>query len=391
MPLTEKQLKSPKNFPDDKAHNDVADGGGMFVRFYKSRQVAFYYRYRWQGKQAIIKIGNYPTMSLKEARESLARHKDNLANGIDPRFEKGGEEQPWTVKRSVHNFIDSQIKNSSSSGKYKNNLAAMLEKHLVETVGDRLWEDLKPKDWIDVIARCQASSLRTRLLSSIKRITSHLFILEAITSDSTSVIRGNMLPSHTTKNGEVIPYSRLKPLLETCFITGLYRPYHAVWVIQIIMGSRQVELRRIEEQDIDFKERVWTVPPEKSKVDCAIVRPIPDFMIPYFKCLIAGRYDKNSSFLFAEHIEDGTSKPTVLFLSKIKWIARTILGEFINGHRTRSTISTRFADLGIEPMVAEKMLGHVMAGVMGVYNKGQYLEQQEAAMFTWRDAILNWK
>ncbi len=46
-------LKSKKNFPTDKVHKDYPDAGGLLARFYKTGAVAFYYRFRYEGKSAI--------------------------------------------------------------------------------------------------------------------------------------------------------------------------------------------------------------------------------------------------------------------------------------------------------------------------------------------------
>ncbi|MEP7949801.1 Arm DNA-binding domain-containing protein, partial [Vibrio parahaemolyticus] len=77
MTITERALKSKNNFPTDKPHQDLADGGGLLARFYKSGKISFCYRFRWQGKQAILTIGTYPQVSLKEARERCQRQKSN--------------------------------------------------------------------------------------------------------------------------------------------------------------------------------------------------------------------------------------------------------------------------------------------------------------------------
>ncbi|MEP8055092.1 Arm DNA-binding domain-containing protein [Vibrio parahaemolyticus] len=79
MTITERALKSKNNFPTDKPHQDLADGGGLLARFYKSGKISFCYRFRWQGKQAILTIGTYPQVSLKEAREVHREAKKMLA------------------------------------------------------------------------------------------------------------------------------------------------------------------------------------------------------------------------------------------------------------------------------------------------------------------------
>ena len=48
-------------------------------------------------------------------------------------------------------------------------------------------------------------------------------------------------------------------------------------------------------------------------------------------------------------------------------------------HDSRRTISTRLSEKGVLPHVTEKMLGHVMQGVMAVYNKHDWLTEQREA------------
>lgn len=90
MTITERALKSKQNFPTTKNHSDLADGGGLLARFYRSGKVSFCYRYRWKGKQAILTFGSYPNLSLKEARERHREAKRHLSKvsiraAIEPR------------------------------------------------------------------------------------------------------------------------------------------------------------------------------------------------------------------------------------------------------------------------------------------------------------------
>jgi integrase len=62
-------------------------------------------------------------------------------------------------------------------------------------------------------------------------------------------------------------------------------------------------------------------------------------------------------------------------------------------HDFRRTLVTRLSEKEVLPHVTEKMLGHVLGGVMGVYNKHDWLEEQLKGYNLWasliKDAISN--
>lgn len=88
MALNDKVLRSKTNFPKDRSHKDIADSGGLLARFSKSGNVAFYYRFRFASKSAIMKIGSYPETSLNEAREKHTEARKQLEEVKDPRTER---------------------------------------------------------------------------------------------------------------------------------------------------------------------------------------------------------------------------------------------------------------------------------------------------------------
>ncbi|WP_442890614.1 integrase arm-type DNA-binding domain-containing protein [Arsenophonus sp. PmNCSU2021_1] len=54
----------------------------------KKRNRYIFFRYRYLGKQDKITIGNYPTLTLKKAREDVAKWQVILANGDNPKTVK---------------------------------------------------------------------------------------------------------------------------------------------------------------------------------------------------------------------------------------------------------------------------------------------------------------
>ena len=56
-------------------------------------------------------------------------------------------------------------------------------------------------------------------------------------------------------------------------------------------------------------------------------------------------------------------------------------------HELRRTCATQLADLGVQPHVTEKILGHAMQGVMGIYNRHEYCDEQREALELWGDRL----
>lgn len=52
-------------------------------------------------------------------------------------------------------------------------------------------------------------------------------------------------------------------------------------------------------------------------------------------------------------------------------------------HDLRRTFATRLSDLGVMPHVVEKLLNHKMTGVMAVYNHAEYWQERVEAMKVW--------
>lgn len=49
-------------------------------------------------------------------------------------------------------------------------------------------------------------------------------------------------------------------------------------------------------------------------------------------------------------------------------------------HDLRRTTATMLSELGVDPIVVEKILNHELMGVMAVYNRHQYMDKRKEAL-----------
>jgi hypothetical protein len=83
--LTAKQIEQAK--PGEKGYR-MADMGGLFLFITPTGAKVWRMRYRFDGKEQTLIIGDYPDVSLSEARATHAATKLKIKAGINPAGEK---------------------------------------------------------------------------------------------------------------------------------------------------------------------------------------------------------------------------------------------------------------------------------------------------------------
>jgi hypothetical protein len=79
--LSDAKIKSLK-IEDGKRH---ADRDGLVLEIRPSGKKVFIFRFQWEKKPQTITLGNYPSISLADARTIAKSHRELLDNEIDPR------------------------------------------------------------------------------------------------------------------------------------------------------------------------------------------------------------------------------------------------------------------------------------------------------------------
>ena len=82
MPLTDAAVKRLK--PKDRLYKR-ADAGGLYIAVTPAGGKFWRVKYRWQGKErSPYSVGEYPTVTLAEARETCHWLRGCLTRGVDP-------------------------------------------------------------------------------------------------------------------------------------------------------------------------------------------------------------------------------------------------------------------------------------------------------------------
>ncbi|WP_366212676.1 site-specific integrase [Arsenophonus sp. ENCA] len=148
-----------------------------------------------------------------------------------------------------------------------------------------------------------------------------------------------------------------------------------ILLLAILFGCRMIEIRKSTWDEWDFKNWIWTVPKENSKNGREIIRPIPKDIRQWLVNLKA----VNNTNLILGKIYNQTSISTTMgrLWKKLGHTRSWCL------HDMRRTLATNMADKGVNIYVIEQLLGHTLPGVMGIYNRSQYMNEKTQALEDW--------
>ena len=96
---------------------------GLRIRIRNNHKKVFSYQYSLNGKKRRLTIGQYPYITLKQARNTALKAKVDLLNGIDPHAKKDGikeileQGQGLTIEEGLATFIERYVRPNIKSWK----------------------------------------------------------------------------------------------------------------------------------------------------------------------------------------------------------------------------------------------------------------------------------
>lgn len=385
---------------DYEGDSELPDGHGLSVRVSRKRKISFQYRYRIKDisanklKPKRVKLGNYPAMSIKDARKQLIKCKELLERGIDPavqkRVDKAKNQSAVYINTCIDHFIERYVR-----FKRKNPLEIeqLFNNHVRPYIGQLPAKDVELAHWLPIFDALvdrghavQAGNVLVKSKQMLKFCKQRGMINTNVLAD----VVVNDVGSKSEKGERVLSdleIGKLWRLLDNM----PSRSKMSVAMVEaarllLIFGCRSTELRLSRIEEWDFDKMVWTVPKHNTKHKSEVVRPIPVKALPYIDTVI--KYSKN-----------GILFPPVKSISKSEFVSRQsftklpdYLNEYINidefdAHDLRRTFTTKLSELNVEPYLVEMLLGHKLGGVFETYNKHSFIDQKLDALDKWLDRL----
>lgn len=387
-------------------------GGGLAIRVQPTGSKAWYFRYRFNGKQDTYSLGRYPSVGLQEARESHGEAVALHAQGINPkrarRDEKARNESAWTMAELFEQWIQSYAKTPTVRTKrtpsplvveqacwrWGHYLKARVDGLLIKHVDART-----VKSTIAHIAGNQSRNQASKCLTMLRAMLAYAEAHGQIDSNPAQGIQPSQLgATKSAPRDRVLSLEEIKRLWSAIESARLDASAAAALKLLILTGQRRGELLQAKWQHIDLKEGRWTLPAitTKSRREHAVY--LSDTAID----LLQEQQDitGNSEHVFesqrasGQPVGDASLTTAIARLQGRKLAKQNMkapladMPRFSTHDLRRSFATGLIRHFSTAPHVVEQMLNHAPADrLIETYQRHDYAKEQRLAWQAWGQLI----
>lgn len=400
MSLTSAKIRTLK--PSDKPFK-VSDSHGLYLRVKPGGSRHWYLKYRISGKESRIALGTYPAISLSDARQQREGIRKMLALNINPVQQRAAVRGSRTPEKVFKNVALAWHKsNRKWSQNTADRLLASLNNHIFPVIGNLPVSELKPRHFIDLLKGIEEKGLlevASRTRQHLSNIMRHAVHQELIDTNPAANLGGVTTPP-VRRHYPALPLERLPELLERigAYHQGREMTRHAV-LLMLHVFIRSSELRFARWSEIDFTNRVWTIPATRepiigvrysgrgAKMRMPHIVPLSEQSIAILKQIkdITG----NNELIFP-----GDHNPYKPMCENTVNKALRVMGydtkKDICGHGFRAMACSALMESGLWAKDAvERQMSHQERNTvrMAYIHKAEHLEARKAMMQWWSDYL----
>jgi len=349
----------------------VFDGHGLYVDL-NGRELVFRYAYSFGGGTFTCTLGEYPEISLDEARLMHARMRKGLKGGLDPRGRRARDGRSFgeavtrwredTARTCTPGTMRSyDLQSGRLRPLFNTDVSAITRESVLDCI----------RGMTPYVQR-QTVELATRVLE--RAVSEGLAPFNPLAGMTRS------LPRHRTENRaartDPKTFGELLRIIEEGDCAPLTRQY--LRLLPLLM-CRPSELAKALwwEFDLHGERPVWRIPAERMKTEREHVVPL-----------------SRQAVALLEELRPFTARTGRLFPGKGGGFMNRDTGrralramgvEDHDPHGFRASASTLLHEAGYPPDYIEAALAHTIPGVRGVYARSCYLAERIGLMQAWAD------
>ncbi|MGI4837309.1 MAG: tyrosine-type recombinase/integrase [Janthinobacterium lividum] len=269
-PLTDTACRSAK--PTDRAYK-LFDGDGLYLLVQPNGRKGWRFRYvKPDGREGLTSFGNYPVITLADARRKRLEAKRQLANGIDPIESKRDAKTTAAINgRTFEEVALDWHKEMSAKWApgHSKTVLSRLKTHVFPLIGARPIVELDTHDLmtpLEAIKKRGTIDVALRVQNYLQSIMREAKRLRLITQNPAHDLEGS-IKAPRVKHRPALPLARLPELLE---LIDTYRG-RALTRLTVMLSLhvfvRSSELRFARWNEFDLKRGIWEIPDTRPALD----------------------------------------------------------------------------------------------------------------------------
>ncbi len=377
MKLTFTKIESLK--PGKKIYR-VNDGRGLCLEVRTNGSKIWRFRFKkLDGKYSMISLGQYPEISLSDARDRAAEKRKLVAHD-KPVISKGNDFESvfneWH-KKNLHTWTKT----------HGNQILQRINTYIIPWLGSRSIQDITGPELLTAIRRIEKKGyleLAHRVLQICSKVFQYAVASGLAERNPAMDIQGALQPAKKRNWPAPKDPKQVRALLlsideyQGSPVTVCALKFH------ILTFVRPGELRHAEWAEIELDENLWRIPAKKTKKKRDHLVPLSRQALEVLEEIRPLTSD--SKYVFPSERSKKRAMSDNCLNAALRRMGYT--KDEIVAHGFRHMASTLLHEQGWQSHVIEKQLAHTDSNkIRGVYNKAEYLNERIRLMQGWADFL----
>lgn len=383
MPITDAKIKGLK--PNAKRYM-VTDGNGLSLDVLPSGKMSWLYRYWFNGRQERVTLGQYPAVSLKEAREKRDKlataAREGKSPAADRKLARAGMATDPAVREFGERYYKEQVLRRWKDPLY---VRRYLDSEIFPTLGEKALKDVNALDVQALVYRKRDNgriAAAMQLRNVLKQMFDYAVERRLVTINPAAMVAARFI-GKARKRSRVLSPNEIRLYLRTIYQSNMRRQFKLALHIILLTLSRKSELLLARWKDVDLDKGEWLIPAENAKGG----KP----HLVYLSTQVAAMFHELKTLAGqSELVLPGRGSLTRPF-------AKSALNKALEGltfdmdpltiHDLRRTGATLLTEHGFNKDVIEMALSHEHEGIRAVYILAEYAEQRRKMLQWWGDYV----
>ena len=398
--------------PEEKKYHR-SEGNGFTIRVLTSGGKRWLYIYNFEGKRREMPLGNYPEVTLEEARVRFGEAMKKVKSARDPMAEQEVEAEARRTAPTMKNLCEEYIERHAKRFKkaWEEDLR-ILTHDVIPAWGSRKAAAVLKRDVINLLEGIidrGSPGMANNTFQVIRKMFNFAVERDIL---SFSPCNGLKLPAPKQSRDRVLSEREIAAFWQNLDACAISNGMKIALKLVLVTAQRPGEVIGLHTSEMG--DGWWSIPAERAKNGKAHRVPLSPLASELIEQAIKEikksqeipQCQEYSGFIFpaprvnkdrpmAGHamsiaIARGLAWPVTdlqgkaLFTADGKPATENRLGvEKFTPHDLRRTAATRMAEAGEMDEVIDAILNHAKQGVIKVYNKYRYDKEKRAALESW--------
>ncbi|HGY4771577.1 tyrosine-type recombinase/integrase [Escherichia coli] len=341
-------------------------------------------------------LGSYPEIGIAEAAKLAQTMREQLSAGDDPLELKKAETTKIVIPtfeeaaRKVHTELLPGWRNK----KHARQWISTLEQHVFPAMGTVPLDAITPANVADVLRPSWMTIPETsgRVKQRIHKVMQWAWAHGFCSANPVDVV-DHLLPQQVsasirTEHQPAMPWKVIPLYIASRVYTeDRYNVTRGLLLFVVLTACRSGEARAMEWNEIDFKRKIWTIPPGRMKGGLRHRVPLSTQALE----LLEQMRGLHENLVFPSPRKQTVLSDMVLtsFLRKTKAISDT-QGRFAVAHGFRSSFRDWCSEQRYPHDLAERALAHTIRNKSeAAYHRTDLLNERRSMMQAWGDYVMS--